>query len=353
MSVILYKAKLGLEDLFTDTGSHDVLTSDGTTTRSVTGLAGTGGFLPLAGGTVTGATTFFNADMTLSGTTKLVVGGTTTINGLVFVNDVLTVANSGGVAIDATGTVDITGTLSASGLATLGGGVTTGGSGTLAVGGTTTLSAGMTGTTATFSGNVGITGTGTLTVAGLVTMSGAATVGTTLGVTGAVTLDSTLSAGACTFTTVGIAGQTADATYKLATSTLKTSGVALIGGALTCNSTLNVSGAATMASILGTDAEFGGDVTINGVLIVNQVNISAGTAINAASGTFFVLDNAAVVGPMTISGGTTGQVISVRNDTGGAVSVLPVGGGSLSFPDGDAAIMCYDGAAWNLMGALG
>lgn len=138
-------------------------------------------------------------------------------------------------------------------------GITMGTGATLSVGGATTTN-GIT--------NTGDVGTGTLSTTGLATLNSVgvtnnATVGGTLGVTGATTLSTLSTSGAATLNSVGV------------TNNATVGGTLGVTGATTL-STLSTSGAATLDSVAVTN-----NATIGGTLgVTGQANLNGGANVS-------------------------------------------------------------------------
>jgi len=170
-------------------------------------------------------------------------------------------------------------TIEASGATTLNSNATVGG--TLGVTGATTLSSLTTSSNATVGGTLGVTGATTL--------SSDATIGGTLGVTGATTLSSlTTSSNATVGGTLGVTGAT----------TLSSD--ATIGG------TLGVTGATTLSS----DATIGGTLGVTGAVNFSST-LGVTGALTAASGNF----GTGTVTAATFIGDVTGNVSDISNHT--------------------------------------
>ena len=178
------------------------------------------------------------------------------------------------------------GTVTTDDLAVTGGSVLTGNAtvgGTLGVTGATTLSstAAITGNT-TVGGTLGVTGASTLdsaavtnnaTVGGTLGVTGNTTVGGTLGVTGASTLDS--AAVTNNATVGGTLGVTGNSTFS---GTLGITGNTTVGGTLGVGSTLGVTGNTTVGGTLGVTGAttFSGDVNVGSDTLEEYVQDTVG-----------------------------------------------------------------------------
>ena len=199
--------------------------------------------------------------------------------------------------------------------------------GTLSAGATTLASLGVT-NNATVGGTLGVTGAATLSSTLAVTSG--ATVGGTLGVTGAATLSSTLAvtSGATVGGTLGVTGgATVGGSFGVTGATTMATLDATSG---TFSSTLGVTGAATLSSTLGVT----GATTLSSTLGVAG-NVAVGTTkftVDSTSGNVYVdgtltVNEAIKVKDLTITGTTSMAGISstavsatqvVYGGTGGA-----------------------------------
>lgn len=273
-----------------------------TNNASVGGTLGVTGNTTLTGTLAAGASTLASASITNNAT----VGGTLGVTGAATLSSSLGVTGTSTFTGDMTaGNIDAS-TLDVSGAATVGstlgvtGNTTVGG--TLGVTGATTLSSTLSAGASTLSsatvtdalsaGSISTVGTlsagaSTLgnTTVGTLGASGAATLSSTLAVTGAVTLSDSLSAGASTLSsaaitnnatvggTLGVTGNTTlSGTLSAGASTLSSASItnnATVGGtfgatgAATLSSTLAVTGVATFSD----DLNVAGDLTVNGSII--------------------------------------------------------------------------------------
>ena len=196
------------------------------------------------------------------------------------------------------------GTVTTDDLAVTGGSVLTGNAtvgGTLGVTGATTLSstAAITGNT-TVGGTLGVTGASTLdsaavtnnaTVGGTLGVTGNTTVGGTLGVTGASTLDS--AAVTNNATVGGTLGVTGNSTFS---GTLGITGNTTVGGTLDVGSTLGVTGNTTVGGTLGVTGAttFSGDVNVGSDTLEEYVQDTVGGMVtsNTETGLSVTYDDA-------------------------------------------------------------
>ncbi len=287
-------------------GVNGVATFSGGLTGTLTGGASLN--LPLAGGTVTGATTFSAPGTALAVPNNATVGGTLGVNGAATFSGGLTGTLTGGASLSlplAGGNVTGATTFSASGTAlAVPSNATVGG--TLGVNGTATFSGGLTGTlTGGASLNLPLAGG---TVTGATTFAG----GLTGAVTGHASLDLPLSggtiAGATTFSS-GLTGSLTGAasldlplTGGTVTGALSVTNNATVGGVTTVGTTGNpltitpgaTSGAGAVITNTGTGGIginpsgtliVGGNETVTGVLqSPKQIALGAGT-VNLVNGT--------------------------------------------------------------------
>lgn len=275
-----------------------------------------GGYLPLSGGTMTGA-----IDM---GTKNISNGGIFTATSFVgaltgnasTATALATARNINGVAFD--GTADITVTAAA---------------GTL--------------TGATLASNVlasSLTSVGTLT--GL-TMGGDITLGahdlTSTGTISATTFTGALNGNANTATSAGklttarnINGVAFDGTADI---TVTADAGTLTGTAL--NSTVVGSSLTSVGTL--TSLTVGGTLTTNGAHILStmtQVVAANATTIDDTHEYYIIPSNAGTPVAVTITGTTTGRLIIVKN-----LNAAPTSG-AIAVPPGSTALFVYDGAAW-------
>ena len=188
---------------------------------------------------------------------------------------------------------------------------------------------------ATIGGTLGVTGATTLssTVAtGALTVTGAATVSTTLGVTGATTLSSTVGTGALTVTgnetvsgTLGVTGATT-LSSTVATGALTVTGNETVSGTLgvtgatslssaTVSSTLGVTGAATLASTLAVT----GVTTLTGGLNTPLTVPNGGTGVATRTAYGVIVGGTTATGAtQTVTPGTSGYLL-----TSGGASAIP------------------------------
>jgi hypothetical protein len=192
--------------------------------------------------------------------------------------------------LDASGTTTLT-TLTTTGNASVGG--------TLGVTGAATLAS-----TLDVTGDLGVTGATTMTT---LTSTGNASVGGTLGVTGATTVSTLTSTGnASVGGTLGVTGATT-------VSTLTSTGNTSVGG------TLGVTGAATLASTLDVTGDLGVTGATTLTTLTTTGNASVGgtldvtSALTAASGNFGTGSVTAGTFTGNLTGNVTGQVSSISN----------------------------------------
>lgn len=131
-----------------------------------------------------------------------------------------------------------------------------------------------------------VTMTGTMTTTSL-SLTGNATVGGTLGVTGAATLSTVSTSGAATLASAGVTGNatvggTLGVTGATTLTTVSTSGAATLNSAAVTNAatvggTLGVTGATTLSSTLGVTGAvtITGNLTDAGDLLVRDSNVTA------------------------------------------------------------------------------
>ena len=187
---------------------------------------------------------------------------------------------------------------------------------------------------ATIGGTLGVTGATTLSstlASGALTVTGAATVSTTLGVTGATTLSSTVATGALTVTgnetvsgTLGVTGATS-LSSTVATGALTVTGNETVSGTLgvtgatslssaTVSSTLGVTGAATLASTLAVT----GVTTLTGGLNTPLTVPNGGTGVATRTAYGVIVGGTTSTGAeQTIVPGTSGYLLA----SGGASAV--------------------------------
>jgi len=290
MAIVMTKAKLGLEDLYADATTHLVPTSTGHT-RTVNGLASSGGFLLLAGGTLTGNLTVANKDLAVTGAGTLAVAGNSTFSAQVTCADQVTFSKPYGTAISVTAGDTSVKALLATGAVNLSGGVL---ANTLTVGGgggaTGNLKTDTLGTTGTYTaaGNISQTGgsstlraltvsTGGIAVTGNSSIIGSLTVSTTLGVT------TTITGG-----TVIAGSPGAGAGETLRTETLYVSGdvnadgdiyLSTVSGLVAIVGPCTVGGALTVVSTL-THGEVAGDAKS---IADGQTEIDLGSSLHVAT----------------------------------------------------------------------
>jgi hypothetical protein len=278
-----------------DMGGHDIINIGAFALTSLS-LSGTLG--------VTGAATFgstVTATGLVSANGGLAVTGTSSHSGAATFGS--TLAATG--LVSANGGLAVTGNASVSGTATLGAASVTG---TLGVTGATTVS--TLAASGLVSANAGLAVTGAASVSGTATLgaatiTGAATVGGTLGVTGATTV-STLTASGLITANLGLTVNGAALTMNsqpitfagtsaakldmgghdiinvgaFALSSLTLSGALTVGGLVTANAGLAVTGAATFSST----ASFGGLVSANaGLAVTGNASVSGTATLGAAS----------------------------------------------------------------------
>jgi hypothetical protein len=188
---------------------------------------------------------------------------------------------------------------------------------------------------ATIGGTLGVTGATTLssTVAtGALTVTGNETVSGTLGVTGATTLSSTVATGALTVTgnetvsgTLGVTGA-ATLSSTVATGALTVTGNETVSGTLgvtgatslssaTVSSTLGVTGAATLSSTLAVT----GATTLTGGLNTPLVVAQGGSGVATHTAYGVIVGGTTATGAtQTITPGTSGYLL-----TSGGASAVP------------------------------
>lgn len=233
-------------------------------------------------------------------------------------------ANLGSVSV--TGNASVGGTLTAAGAATIAslgvtGAATVGG--TLGVTGNTSLNAVSAGAVSAIS----VTTTGNVVVGGTLSSTGNASVGGTLGVSGAATLSSSLSAGASTLASLGVTGAatvgttlgvtgatTLSSTLSAGASTLASLGVT---GAATVGTTLGVTGATTLSTLSATNGTFSGTLgvtgattlgtstTLGGGLFFSAETFDIGTNVGSRPRDIWIARNLNAVGTLTIGGTST------------------------------------------------
>lgn len=169
------------------------------------------------------------------------------------------------------------------------------------------------------SGTLGVTGLtslSTLSTSGLATLNSAsisnsATVGTTLGVTGATNLYSTLNVtGATTLSS------TADVTGDFAVNTTKFKVIAASGNT-TVAGTLGVTGASTISSLSATSGAFSTTLGVTGDFAVNSTKftVAATSGNTAVAGTFDVTGNSVLHGTLGVTSATTlSSTLDVASD---------------------------------------
>jgi len=164
---------------------------------------------------------------------------------------------------------------------------------------------GVTGAT-TLSSTLGVTGATTLSstlASGALTVTGAATVSTTLGVTGATTLSSTVATGALTVTGNETVSGTLGVTGATTLSSTLASGALTVTGNETVSGTLGVTGATTLSSTLASGAlTVTGNETVSGTLGVTGATTLSSTL---ASGALTVTGNETVSGTLGVTGATS------------------------------------------------
>ena len=298
-----------------------------------------GNALTVAGGVGVSGASFFDSDVTINA--DLYVEGTIFVKGSSLAGidqitgdtgtfDALVVNNNASVGgtLTSTGNFKVgsgAGTFTvdaATGNTVIGGTLSAGDStvGTLSAGASTLASASVTGA-ATVGTTLDVTGATTLAglTAGASTLDSAtvtnnASVGGTLAVTGATTLSSTLSAGASTLasasvtgaatvgTTLDVTGATTLAGLTAGASTLASASVT---GAATVGTTLDVTGATTLSSTLSAGASTLASASVTGAATVGTtLDVTGATTLSSTlSAGASTLASASVTGAATV--GTT------------------------------------------------
>lgn len=271
MSIVLFKGKIGAEDCFLDAATHVVMTSK-KTTREVTGLASV--FLPLTGGTVTGAMTLTASGTALTVTNsasfgQISVGGAASVGGGLFVTGV----GSFGGQLTASGGLSVSGTFTAASLG-LSGGLTVGttlgvtGAATFA-GGVTITSGGLSAVTASFSSTLGVSGASTFS--GLITATAGLTVAS-----GAINFTGATSFNITNVSSNGVVSLTKGSGTALAVTAnisvgggITVVGVSTLTGGIEINSQSFTHSLADSAFILSDKLKVYGDLWIQGDIEVN------------------------------------------------------------------------------------
>ena len=212
---------------------------------------------------------------------------------------------------------------------------------------------------------------GTMSGSGTFQAVGAAYLGGTLGVTGALTAKSTVSGGASTFTTLagtslalqngGItaAGAIAGATNYSGSGTLQTVGATTLG------STLNVSGAATLAGTTSAQAltattisgsgtlqavgatYLGATLGVTGALTAKSTVSGAASTFTTLAGTSLALQNGGITATGPIAGATTYSGSSTLHTVGAATF-----GNTLNVTGAVSGAAAFTGATWTSDGAI-
>ena len=217
------------------------------------------------------------------------------------------------IILDTSKNLTISNNATISGTSTLTGAATL--SNTLAVTGATTLgdTLNVIGTSTLAGLSAGTTNlTDTLTVTGATTLSNNATVGGTLGVTGASTLAG-LTANATSITsTLGVAGTSTLANLNASTTIL--SSTLSVFGNTTLSALLNVTGATTLQNSLSVGGTFlvnqastlTGNTTVGGTLgVTGATTLSDTLSAQATTVTTLSAQNTDITGTLSVSGNTT------------------------------------------------
>jgi hypothetical protein len=187
-------------------------------------------------------------------------------------------------------------------------------------------------------------------------VSGPATVGSTLGVSGAATFSSTLAAGASTLASANIAGTlgvggaaTFSSTLAAGASTLASANIAGtlgVGGAAAFSSTLGVGGAATFSSTLAAGASslaslaVAGSSALAGALSVGGASSLNSLAVTGSAGL-------AVASAADFNGGVTADSIKIDGDTAQRLYIVD-SDGSIK----DETKLVFDGTDLSIDGGL-
>lgn len=323
MATTVTKAKLGVEDLWTDAATHATVTSTGGNLNR-TGLASL--FATLAGSTFTDTVTIDNA----GGVGLHVDAGTVAIDETLTVTGACTVGGTLiGTVISASSTLSALASFVVVGTSTLGGAATftatmakSGVAGAQSLRTDTLLTSGLAtfhsiSQTANTAALNAVTITNGLTAGGGATVTGGLTVsGSSLTLTSASLV---ASASTAQFGTVKIDSAASGA--ALSTTTLYASGAVTFASTLAVTGALTVDGTTTLNGELTIEDTF----TANGQFCVHVLNAISGSTgsitLDAATQTVFRYAPATTLTITGISNAADGQMIVIVND-GGAASVI-------------------------------